>query len=468
MTALPADPTDLTVVDAARLIRTGEVSPADLVTACLARIRALEPQVGAWVDVYEEEALQAARKAADEAARARRSGEPLGPLHGVPFGVKDVFDVAGKPTRAGSKSFLREPDRHADAVQAVLDAGGILLGKTTTAELVFSDAPATRNPWNVNHSPGGSSSGSAAAIAARMVPFALGTQTVGSLVRPAAFCANSTVKATYGAVSRRGVVPSSWSLDHVGALSRTMADQTLLLPVLMNTAEGKGETLLPQGVKPDQFGEWAADNVKGMVVGIPDRFFFTDDVDPAVRAAFDGAVTALEDLGVVFAEVKLPPSFETAQSALQLILRSEAAAYHKDSYRERYDLMGPKIRRMLTSGNMVPAAAYVRAQQLRRMYIQELTDAMASVQALATPSAPTLAPPGLEFTGSPIFNGPFSLAGFPAAGFPSGFDEDTGLPTGFQVVSHPGDERTVLMIGAAFQHVTSWHQRKPAILQDAA
>src|SRR5690606_26624544 len=265
------DVADLTAVEAAALIEARQLSPVELVQACLDEIEASDHRLKAWVSVAAEEALEAAR----EAERAVARGEPGGPLRGIPFGVKDILDVAGVPTRAGSQAFYREPAQDAVAVRRLREAGGIFLGKTTTAELAYFDPPQTCNPWNPAHTPGGSSSGSAAAVAARMVPVSLGSQTVGSLVRPAAYCGITTLKGTYGTVSREGAVSCSWTLDHVGAFSRSAADQALLLPVLCGS--GEPTAALPEGVdSPARLGKWAVEWITGQVLGVPDRFFLDD------------------------------------------------------------------------------------------------------------------------------------------------------------------------------------------------
>lgn len=459
----PQDLVELTAVEALELMEARQLSPVELVQACLDEIEAGDARLQAWVMVAGEEALAAAR----EAEKAIMRGEPGGPLRGIPFGVKDVIDVAGVATRAGSKAFFREPAEDAVVVRRLKEAGAIFLGKTTTAELAYFDPPPTRNPWNPAHTPGGSSSGSAAAVAARMVPVSLGTQTAGSLVRPAAFCGITTLKGTYGLVSRAGVVPSSWTLDHVGAFTRSAADQALVFPVLCG--EAKARAAFPQGLlpcrvsTPARLGEGAVEWIKGQVLGVPDRFFY--DVHPAVGSAFDEALRIFRDMGARVERVRLPSSFEAAQSALYVILRAETAAYHKDTFRRSGHLMGPNMRRMLTAAHMIPAVAYERAQQLRRVYIHEMKEVLRGVAALLTPSTPAPAPEGLGSTGSPVFNGPFTLAGFPVIGFPAGFASETGLPVGVQAAAVPFAEGRLLALAAAFQEVTRWHRARPRPLK---
>ena len=463
---------DLDVVEMARLVRSGAVSPVELVRAHLERIETTEPSVLAWEQVRAEAALEKAAAAERQLVR----GEAVGLLHGVPFAVKDIIHVAGMPTACGSRVPPLQPSRDATVVARLVGAGAICLGKVSTTEFAFGDSAATRNPWNLAHTPGGSSSGSAAAVAVRSAPFALGTQTAGSLNRPAAYCGVCTLKPTYGRVSRAGVVPLAWSLDHVGAFTRSAADQALLLAVMAGP-DPEDVTAVDLPV-PDGVVSWlehgaraaeqrAAEAVRGWVVGVPDRYF-VDNLDPAVRSAFQQAIATFEGLGVRVETVRLPSCFEVAQSAHTLIIRAEAAAVHEKTLRQLPGVLGPRLRRLLISGSLVPATTYLKAQQLRRRYVQELAGSMARVMAMLTPAAPGPAPAGLAYTGPRTFNAPFSLSGFPTLVLPMGFAEGSGLPVGLQLVGAPFAEQRLLLLGMAYQAVTRWHRACPAMAGEPA
>ena len=454
------------VVEAISLIRRGLLSPAELVEACLRRIEAAEPALQAWVLVLREQARAAARRA----EAALRAGGPVGPLHGIPFAVKDIFHVAGVPTAAGTVSWQVVPQEDARVVARLREAGAVLLGKTTTTEFAFRDPAPTRNPWNPDHTPGGSSSGSAAAVAARMVPIALGSQTAGSLVRPASYCGVVTLKPTYGRISRHGVLPLSWSLDHVGAFTLTVADQvpvlaalsgpdpedpsTLGLPAWAPTVHRAGGTIpLPEA------DEQAAEQARGLVVGVPDRFF-DRSLQPEARALWEAALGVMEGLGMRLEPVSLPACFEAAQAAHHLIMRAEAAAYHLRRVRERPDGVRPGLRRMVLAGALLPAVAYQRAQQLRRTYVREMRQLLRRVDVLAAPATPGPAPRGLEWTGPYALQVPFTLGGFPVLGVPMG-RVPSGLPVGLQLAADLLQEGRVLLAGMAYQAVTDWHRLVP-------
>ena len=292
----------LGAVDAARHIRDRALSPVALVDALVARIKAVDPRLEAWVHLDEAGARATAATLAAEAT----AGTIRGPLHGVPVGVKDIFHVAGMPTRAGSGAFAHSvPTADATSVARLRAAGAVVLGKTHTTEFAFRDPAPTRNPWNREHTPGGSSSGSAAAVAARMVPLALGSQTVGSVLRPAAYCGVVGVKPTHGLIPTDGVIPLAWSLDHVGVFARGVADAALLLGVL------------------------AARAIEVQAVRAPRLALATELVDraePEVAAQLRAAAAAFARAGAIVTDVKLPPSFAGIHEAGQRVLEAEAGA----------------------------------------------------------------------------------------------------------------------------------------------
>jgi aspartyl-tRNA(Asn)/glutamyl-tRNA(Gln) amidotransferase subunit A len=403
-----ADPSALSAAAAREAIKNGTLSPVALVDACLARIRALDPKLQAWIHVDEAGARTQAALREEEA----KSGKLRGPLHGIPVGIKDIFDVEGMPTTAGAKAWAhRRPTQDAPSVQMLRNKGAIILGKTHTTQFAFRDPAPTRNPWNVEHTPGGSSSGSAAAVAARMVPLALGSQTVGSVLRPAAYCGVVGYKPAHGWISTDGVVPLAWSLDHVGVFARSVADVRLVLDVQPGL---------------------------GIAVHRPARLAIAPELlaraEPDVAASVQSAARAFAAAGASVDEVKLPPSFAEIHEAGQMILESEAAAYHEPSFAKHSAEYGEGIRAMVQTGLTRPAAAYVRADRTRRRFREEAARALAAYDALISPTAPALPPRGLTWTGDASLCAPWSSAGFPAITLPTGL-ASSGFPNAVQLVT---------------------------------
>lgn len=417
-----SDPAAWSLTAAREAIRAGTLSPVALVEACLARIRASDEALQAWVHVDADGARAQAAERADDARR----GVVRGPLHGIPVGIKDIFDVAGMPTRAGAAAWAHTmPDRDAVSVQMLRAKGAIILGKTHTTQFAFRDPAPTVNPWNREHTPGGSSSGSAAAVAARMVPVALGSQTVGSVLRPAAYCGVVGYKGPHGRISTEGVIPLAWSLDHVGVFARSVADVRLVLEVYGIDAEipaGRPARLalatdLLARAEPD-----VADNVR------------------AVARAFAAA-------GAQVQEITLPPSFGEIHAAGQLILEAEAAAYHEPSFGKHAAEYGEGIRTLVQTGLTRGAPAYVRADRARRRFADDTARALAPYDALLSPTAPALPPRGLAWTGDASLCAPWSSTGFPALTLPTGLAA-SGLPHAVQLVGVPSRAAALLHVGA--------------------
>ncbi len=418
----------LTATEAARRIASRELSPVELVDALLRRIDALEPRLQVWATLDADGARARARELTDEAAR----GAWRGPLHGVPVGVKDIFDVAGLPTRAGSRVYDVTPAEDATTVARLRAAGAIILGKTHTTEFAMADPAPTRNPWNPAHTPGGSSSGSAAGVAAAMMPAALGTQTAGSVLRPASFCGVVGFKPTYDRLSREGIVPLAWSLDHPGTLTRSVEDAALLFDVM---AEGGAVSRAAmRSPAPPRIG------VAGDIY--PER------LEQSARQCLRDAADRLADAGAVVQAVSLPPEFDAALDAHHVIMAVEASAVHLDRLRLRASEYGPRLRVLVETGALVPAPSYLRAQQMRRAIRRATLPLFAGVDCLLVPAAAGPAPVGLEVTGDPSFNTPWSLLGVPAISLPAGLDPH-GLPIGVQLVAVPWQE-TRLFAAAAW------------------
>src|SRR5262245_10288747 len=405
--------------EAARRIREGGLSPVALVDACLERISALDGDLSAWAHVD----AAGARVTAREREAQARAGGALGPLHGVPVGIKDIFDVAGMPTTGGARSWAHtRPGKDATAVARVRAAGAVLLGKTYTTEFAYRDPAPTRNPWNHEHTPGGSSAGSGAAVGARMVPLALGSQTVGSVLRPAAYCGVVGVKPTHGAIPVDGVIPLAWSLDHVGVLARSVTDAGLALGVLM------GRVFDPVAARAPRLA------VAGELIA---------RCEPATAAQIQVVIDRLARAGASIVEAKLPASFADLAAAGLVVLEAEAAAFHEESWRAHEAEYGREMSAMVRAGLGGPAGAYVGAARARLRFREEVLPLLAGCHALLAPTAPAPAPAGLGWTGDASLCAPWTWAGVPAITLPSGLAAN-GLPHAVQLVTAAGEEQRLL------------------------
>lgn len=426
----------LSLVEAAGQIRTGRLTSVALVEALLRRIEAVEPEVQAWVAVDRAGALEAAARLDADAGR----GRIVGPLHGVPVGLKDIFHVAGLKTTAGARGFADVvPQEDGASVARLRAAGAVILGKLHTTEFAFLDPAPTRNPWHRERTPGGSSAGSAAAVAARMVPLALGSQTVGSTLRPAAFCGIVGLKPTYGRISRCGVVALAWSLDHVGILTRSVADAALVLSVLAghDPADPGSAAVPPPDLASVLPGPPSRPSRLGLI-GEP----FLERATPEMRAHLDAVVGALRSRGATVEPVRLPALVPALLSAVQIVVRAEAAAYHADLYRAHRDEYRPGIRAAIEAGMCIPAPLYLRAQRVRRQARREMAPLLQAYDALLMPPAPGPAPDRAT-TGDASFNAPWSGIGVPQIALPTGLAAD-GLPLGVQLVGAPFAEPRLL------------------------
>lgn len=442
---------ELTVRELADAVASRQLSAREVVQSLLDRIHQVEPAVRAWARLCPEKALEEAERLDRRLAR----GERAGPLHGVPVGVKDIVYTQGVETSAGSpilRGFV--PAYDATVVARLREAGAVVLGKTVTTQFAFLDPGPTRNPWDLEHTPGGSSSGSAAAVACGMVPAAVGTQTVGSILRPAAYCGVVGLKPTYGRVSRHGILPLAWTLDHPGPFARAVEDVALLLEVLAGP-DGRDPACSPQPV--ERWTEACGLGASGLRVGVADRFF-SERASPEVLQAFRRALGALGDAGAQVREVGLPAEFDEAPRAQRAILAAEAAAFHSRWYPERAQDYAPRLRELVEEGLRLAAPDYVRARQLRRRCRLAMLSVFDAVDVLATPATPTPAPEGLQSTGDPAFNGPFTFVGFPAVAVPVDLSE-AGLPVGVQLVARPFAESTLLRAAAALERAGAWGRR---------
>ena len=441
------EPWQLGLVDAACAVHDGALTPLELVESCLSRIEATEPAVHAFVSV----AGDAARERA-----AALTGRPSTVLHGVPVGVKDLIDVAGTITAAGTTVFTEPADADAAVVSAIKAAGGIVLGKTTTHEIAYGvSTPQTRNPWDASKMTSGSSGGSAAALAAGQVAAALGTDTGGSLRLPSAFCGTTAIKPTFGLLPLDGVRPLAWSHDVVGPMARDARDAYLLLKVL--TGAAVGDPLLTLGRLPA---------VAGLRVGVPTDAFLAA-ARPEVLAAMDGVADVLADLGAKIVPVT-PPAPEVFGAVSSVMIFREAA----EIYREHLaaEPFSHDVQAFLEAGQHVDPDDYVMAQRVRRRLIQQLSALLTTVDVLLAPSAPVPdLPHGTESVdGVPLipvltpFMFPASLTGLPAIAFPAGAT-DAGLPIGAQLIGPAHAEQLLAGVAAAYQSATPWHLRRPSL-----
>lgn len=423
----------LSATEAARLIRDGLLSSEQLVEACLARIREVDGRVQAWTFLDPDHALAQAR-AADE---YRLSGKPTGPLHGVPVGIKDIFDTADMPTENGSVLHAgRTPSRDATVVSLLRAAGAVIMGKTVTTEFAYFSPGKTRNPHNPEHTPGGSSSGSAAAVAAEMVPLALGSQTNGSTIRPAAYCGVIGFKPTHGLISRHGVLALSRTLDHVGLFARTIDDIALLAEQLQGFDERDPDTR-PRARIP--FVQAASEEPP-----LPPMFAFiktpmwerTDDDTK------EGFAEIVEQLGSQVEQVELFPSATEAWQWHQTIMAAEMAANLEREWNAGRDRLSEQLRVQIERGREVRAVDYQRAVNRIAPIHESFVELFEQrYDAILTPAAPGPAPKGLDSTGDPSFCTLWTLCGMPAISLPL-LQSTSGLPLGVQLVGpRHGDAR---------------------------
>ena len=425
---------ELTVAEAGKRIRDRETTSVALAESLLDRVDHLDPTLRAWATIDREAVLGEAK----ERDREQSQGRPRGPLHGIPVGLKDIFNTAGMKTEAGSKVYADfVPNYDATAVVRLREAGSVILGKAVTTEFAYSDPSPTRNPWNLAHTPGGSSSGSSVAVAARMCPAALGSQTGGSTCRPASYNGIVGLKPTYGRISRYGVIPVAWSLDTVGILVRTVEDAAILLSALA----GYDPNDPSSSSEPVDDYRGALDGLKGAPrIGLI-REFFMERCDDEVKRDTEEAVERLRQAGATVEEMGLPKSFSTYSAAHMIVTEVECAAFHEALFKERADDYGPKLRAIIEAGMLVPGVRYLQAQRMRSRYREEMAAMAGKVDALLTPTTPTPAPQDLSTTGDAVFQSPWTSCGLPTITIPSGLSR-SGLPLGIQLGgSHFGEAR---------------------------
>jgi Asp-tRNA(Asn)/Glu-tRNA(Gln) amidotransferase A subunit family amidase len=434
---MASDVTALTAIEAASEIARGAISAEDYTRACLERIAAVESEVRAFVHLDPEHALAQAR-ALD---RRKASGERTGPLHGIPVGIKDIFDTADYPTECGSPIFAgRRPDADCAAVRKLREAGAVIIGKTVTTEFAYFNPGPTRNPRDLKRTPGGSSSGSAAAVAAGMVPLAIGSQTNGSVIRPAAFCGVFGIKPTHGLISRAGALTLSRKLDHVGAFARSVDDLALILDVLA------GQDAADPDSRPYASPGFRASAAEAPP--IPPSFALVRT--PMWEKADADARDAIEGLAkeVRAREIDLPDLYRDAWSAQRAIMAVEMA-HNLGHCIDKGGETSRTFRELIEEGRRVTATQYLAALRDAERYAEGMLGIFEQfADAIITPSASGIAPLGLEATGDPVFCSLWSLVGFPSLNLPLLANSD-GLPIGVQLVGAPGRDERLLRTARA-------------------
>jgi len=441
------------------------MSSEALVEALLSRIDETEGRLKAYVTVSRDTALTEAREADRRAAK----GGKLGPLHGIPVSVKDLIETKGIRTTAGSKLLSTYiPSRDATVVKRLKAAGAIIIGKTNTHEFALGGVtPPTSNPWDLSRIPGGSSGGSAAAIAAGSALASLGSDTGGSIRLPSSYCGVVGMKPTYGRVSRAGVFPESWSLDHVGPITKNVEDCALLLSVI--AGRDRLDPTTSKKPVPDYLSG-AGSGFDGMRVGIPDDYF--EPMQKGVRSTVRQAIKEIARLGAVVQHFKFPMVDEIV-AAYSIIDYSESSAYHEDLFRKRAKDYQPDVRVLLEQGFLITAVDYIRAQRLRGVLFPRMKSLFKQLDIIVTPSQPMVAPnhgtTDVVLDGRRMevlsamtkFLAPFNFTGQPALSINCGFSN--GLPVGLQLVGSYFEEGKILSAALAYQKETRWDRVRPKI-----
>jgi aspartyl-tRNA(Asn)/glutamyl-tRNA(Gln) amidotransferase subunit A len=450
------EPRVLNLSEAAAMIRQRQLSPVELVRSCLAIIDRLDPEVKAWVTIDREGALREGRQLEAES----RDGNFRGLLHGIPIGVKDIFYTAGMRTTGGHAPMANfVPDYDSAVVERLRHAGAIILGKTTTTEFALLAPTATRNPWNLSHTPGGSSSGSGAAVAARMCPAAIGSQTGGSTLRPAAYCGVVGFKPTYGRISVYGMIPLAYSTDHPGILVRAVSD---IAPVLQALAGYDPRDHTSASMPVDDYVSGAAIEIAAPRIALMTGGDFLEKANDEVRTNVNAAAQSFARAGASIEEVAPPPSFAGLGAAFWRILATEPAAYHREALEQRPETFDPKTREFLEKGLTTPATKYLDACKVQREFRREIAEVLRRYDAILVPSTPAPAPEGLDSTGDPVFNNPWSMTGNPVVGLPSGLSA-ARLPMAVQLVGPAFAEASLLALARWCEGVLGFNER-PAML----
>jgi aspartyl-tRNA(Asn)/glutamyl-tRNA(Gln) amidotransferase subunit A len=459
------------------LIKSKKISSVEVVTAYLDRAEALNPRVNAYITITREHALARAKDADKEIA----AGKYRGPLHGLPYAPKDILATKGILTTNGSKVTPNwVPDYESTITARLNNAGAVLIGKLNLLEFamgsgVLSGFGPARNPWDLAYAPSGSSSGSGAAVAAYMTPLSIGTDTGGSIRGPANNCGIVGLKQTYGRVSRFGVTTLSWSLDHAGPMTKTVADAAMMLQVIAGP-DPKDPTAAPQPI-PD-FNKTINAGVKGLRIGVPTNYFF-DGVNPMAAKAVHTAIAKLEELGAHAVEVEVPHA-ELASGALWIIAMADGAAFHEKRLKETPELFNPVVLERLQAAKFYPATDYIKAMRIRIILTESMRRVFEKCDVMAVPSgdpATKLDPAEVAKSDvrpeSPIgarlgVTGIGNITGMPAIVIPCEFTPGPPvLPLAIQFYGKPFDEATLFAVSHAYESASDWHKRRPPVDQAA-
>ena len=455
----------LTIAEASAKIRARTLSPVELTEAYLARVRKLDGALNSHILVLEESALATAKQAETEIM----AGGWKGPLHGIPIGLKDIYNTAGVTTTGHSALFKDHvPAEDAFTVKCLRDAGAVFTGKLSTWEFAIGGTsfdlpwPPARNPWDLARDPSGSSSGSGAAVAAGLCAGAMGTDTGGSIRGPAAWCGIAGLKPTYGYLSRRGILPLSFSLDHAGPMCWTSEDCALMMDVL---AKHDPLDAANANVAPTGFAAALGGGLKGLRVGVVRHFFETDlSTDAETIAALEDALKVLRDMGAVVFDVTLSP-FEVYGDTGSLISRTEAFAFHQEWLRKTPELYGAYGRQRLMAGAFIAAADYVNMQRQRAKLTAEMAEVMKTADVLVFPTARSpareIGEDSMASGFQPFFNRAFNVTGNPGLSICNGYSA-SGLPLSLQIGGRPFEDALVLKVGDALEKAMGTRTRRPA------
>jgi aspartyl-tRNA(Asn)/glutamyl-tRNA(Gln) amidotransferase subunit A len=462
------DPCWLSIEQAAAALRRRTMSPVDLTQACLARIEKLNPRLNCYITVMSEEAVSAARTAEADL----RSGKDRGMLHGIPVALKDLIDTAGTKTTAGSQQYAsRVPSEDAEVVRKLKRAGAIILGKLNMDEFAYNYTADTsffglsRNPWDTTRSPGGSSGGSAIAVAAGTCFAALGSDTGGSIRLPAALCGITGLKPTYGRVSTRGAAPLAWSLDHIGPMTRSARDAGWVLSAIAESTTRHAAALHAPLPKASALFQTRAKSIR---IGVP-RAMYWDGVDTEVRNAVTSALKLLAGIVKSIRDLELPriavhPALPDLLLPYTRIITAEAYAFHAGMLKQHPDRYHAGTRESIKNGAGVKTTEYIAAVQEMERLRDTSGSLFRDVDLLVTPAAPAPAFRFGERAGLIFLRNlaPWNLYGLPSVSIPCGFNP-RGLPTGLQIVGPAGREDLVLSLAAEYQSTTNWHERRPQV-----
>jgi aspartyl-tRNA(Asn)/glutamyl-tRNA(Gln) amidotransferase subunit A len=457
---------------ASQLVRSKKVSPVELTRECLSRIERLNPKLNAFITVTADSALAEARQAEAEIQHDRWRG----PLHGIPIALKDLIDTAGVRTSAASGLFKdRIPAQDAEIVRRLKAAGAVLLGKLNLHEFAYGGSSVisyfgpVHNPWNLDYSPGGSSGGSAAAVAAQLCYGAIGSDTGGSIRQPAGYCGIVGLKPTYGRVSTSGVIPLSWSLDHLGPMTRTARDAALMLQVI---ASYDAQDTTSMDVPVPDYAATIAATTSSLRLGIL-RAYFDDALHPEIQTAMEAAASVLKTLTRTQRDIAPLATDSTYSSMMDpsvTILRAEAYAYHKEYVSKSPELYQAQTLKRIQAGADIPTSAYIQARRQLEQIRRSVSRVFETVDLLITPTA-CVPPFAIADLADPNTlrekelltlrnTRPFNMLGLPTVSVPCGFTR-ADLPIGMQITGPPGGEATVLRLAYAYEQATEWHKRKP-------